>query len=186
MYRERFLTEWGVLLRAGLLALGLLLAGAVVMPVWAQSEGANEVALYSGVSGRIAVVHVSAGDQVSQGDVLVEMDTTPLQAKLDAARARLTYAQNKHQLAKDHYARQDELYQEGSLSTVELKTEELSIKEAAAELAEARAAAKIAQWQIEQAQLIAPVSGKVVMAAFPGQHVNAEVSAVPLIRLQAQ
>ena len=67
-------------------------------------------------SGQIRKIHVEAGDQVKEGELLVEIDPATQQAKLDASRysienlkAQLQEQKAQHELARQKYQRQKRL-----------------------------------------------------------------------------
>ncbi|WP_155718075.1 biotin/lipoyl-binding protein, partial [Pseudomonas fluorescens] len=67
-------------------------------------------------SGQIRKIHVEAGDQVQEGQLLVEIDPATQKAKLDASRyaienlqAQLQEQKAQHQLAHQKYQRQQRL-----------------------------------------------------------------------------
>lgn len=61
-------------------------ASAVVVPI-------NDAQLSFPASGRVTNVHVQAGDVVKKGQVLVELDTSILEARVREAEANLAYAE---------------------------------------------------------------------------------------------
>ena len=67
------------------------------VPEWSEYHGVvasrNSVNVIALVMGRIKAVHVKAGQWVRKGELLVEMESAELQAKLDLANARLTTAE---------------------------------------------------------------------------------------------
>ncbi|MBN1954369.1 MAG: efflux RND transporter periplasmic adaptor subunit [Anaerolineae bacterium] len=91
----------------GLAAL-LALAGVIVQQAWAASlrqEGGGEVLQASGIiqvetvavaselGGRVAEIPVSEGDRVAAGDLLVQLDTTLLDAQIESAEAMVALAE---------------------------------------------------------------------------------------------
>jgi multidrug resistance efflux pump len=58
--------------------------------------GINEVAIVPKVSGRIEKVFKDVGDPVSEGDVLLSLEKTDLQAQLESANSDLSLAQAKY------------------------------------------------------------------------------------------
>lgn len=93
----------------------------------ALSNG-EALALSAGVSGQVARVLVKPGENVEQGQLLLSLGATTYQSRLDATRAVQAHAQFNLQLIEEDFARQQELYEEGSLSAVELQQLELQVK----------------------------------------------------------
>jgi HlyD family secretion protein len=58
-----------------------------------QLAGTRQVTLALDVSGKLAEVHARPGEQVQAGDVLVQIDTAPLEEKVTAAQVALEVAQ---------------------------------------------------------------------------------------------
>ena len=56
-------------------------------------EVSNEMELTFGVAGKVDEIHVQEGDEVSEGDVLAQLDTSSLEQAL--AQAKLALAQAK-------------------------------------------------------------------------------------------
>lgn len=92
-------------------------------------------------SGTVTRVAVSVGDKVHRGDVLARIDTTSLQAQLDAAEAQVTAAET--QLSDD-----------GSASATQRAADRASVASAESDLAEAQDA-------LAAATLRAPFDGTV-------------------------
>ncbi len=149
------------------------------------AEGAA-LELSPGVSGEVSEVLVNVGENVQQGKLLLRLDTTQLHAMKDQAAADMAYHQEKHKLAKQHYDRQQELYDEGSLSTVELEMVGLEVTAAAADLARANAASITAKWMLSQAEIRAPFDGEIIAVAAPGQRVNLATSQGVLIKMRVE
>lgn len=53
----------------------------------------NEVAVASQFGGRIAAIHATEGERVAAGDLLVQMDTTSIDAQIEAAEAAAAWAE---------------------------------------------------------------------------------------------
>lgn len=103
-------------------------------------------------SGQIRKIHVEAGDAVKEGQLLVEIDPSTQQAKLDASRFAIEnlqaqlqeqYAQN--QLARQKYQRQQNLAAGGA-------TRDEDVQTAQAELKATQARIDMYKAQIRQAQ----------------------------------
>ncbi|UOF91557.1 efflux RND transporter periplasmic adaptor subunit [Fodinisporobacter ferrooxydans] len=60
-------------------------------------SGIEEVQIYPKISGRVTTVSKDIGNAVNPGDVLVQLETTDLQAQLNSAQSDLAMAQAKYQ-----------------------------------------------------------------------------------------
>lgn len=149
-------------------------------------------------SGQIRKIHVEAGDQVSEGQLLVEIDPATQQAKLDASRyaienlkAQLQEQQAQHALARQKYQRQQRLAAGNA-------TREEDVQTARAELDATQARVGMFQAQIRQAQaslrsdeaelgytrIFAPMAGTVVAVdARVGQTLNAQQQTPLILRI---
>jgi membrane fusion protein (multidrug efflux system) len=163
-----------ILKRINLLFLGVIFTVLVNYGVGAQtlsdalSKG-EALALSAGVGGQVARVLVKTGEQVKKGQLLLELGSTTYQSQLDAARSKQAFVSFKLQLLEEDYARQQELHEEGSFSTVELQLLELKVKQARSELAAAK--------------IYAPVDGQITAVPLVGQRVSTNAGLSVLIRM---
>ncbi|MDR6608725.1 efflux RND transporter periplasmic adaptor subunit [Pseudomonas synxantha] len=149
-------------------------------------------------SGQIHKIHVEVGDAVKEGQLLVEIDPSTQQAKLDAGRfsienlkAQLQEQRAQHQLARQKYQRQQNLAAGGA-------TREEDVQTAQAELRATQARVDMFQAQIRQAQaslrsdqaelgytrIYAPMAGTVVaLDAREGQTLNAQQQTPLILRI---
>ncbi|MEE9448322.1 MAG: efflux RND transporter periplasmic adaptor subunit [Arenicellales bacterium] len=164
------------------LSVALLMMGAsMAVPAQTLSDAlanGEPLSLSVGVSGEVAEVLVSEGEHVKQGQLLLKLNTLTYQSALNATQAALDYAKFKAQLSEEDFERQQALYDEGSLSTVELQQLELGLKLAQSELANARSAYHTAKHDLSRAKIIAPIDGEVLAVPLVGQRVNVDVSGV--------
>ncbi|NWA65266.1 efflux RND transporter periplasmic adaptor subunit [Pseudomonas reactans] len=149
-------------------------------------------------SGQIRKIHVEAGDQVHEGQLLVEIDPSTQKAKLDASRyaienlkAQLQEQKAQHELARQKYQRQQRLAAGNA-------TREEDVQTAKAELSATQARVDMFQAQIQQAQaslrsdeaelgytrIYAPMTGTVVAVdARVGQTLNAQQQTPLILRI---
>lgn len=149
-------------------------------------------------SGQIQKIHVEAGDQVKEGQLLVEIDPSTQKAKLDASRyaidnlaAQLQEQKALHALARQKYQRQQRLSAGNA-------TREEDVQTAKAELSATQARVDMFQAQIRQAQaslrsdeaelgytrIYAPMAGTVVAVdARVGQTLNAQQQTPLILRI---
>ncbi|MBW8369858.1 MAG: efflux RND transporter periplasmic adaptor subunit [Thiobacillus sp.] len=157
---------------------GLGLVGA--SPLWA----ADKVELTTRVSGVVDQVLVKPGQRVKKGAVLLRLDKTVLQARLDEAAAELTRAQADEGDAKRELERAQELFNRTVSSTSELDAATLRYARAQAALSGANARRAIAQKNLSDAELKAPFDGVVsAVPGAPGTVVAADCQPRPLVIL---
>jgi RND family efflux transporter MFP subunit len=157
---------------------GLGLAGAG--PLWA----ADTVELTTRVSGVVEAVLVKPGQHVKKGAVLLRLDRTVLQARLDEATAERARAQADEADAKRELGRAKELFNRTVSSTSELEAATLRHDRAQAALSAAEARRVIAQKNLSDAELKAPLDGVVsAVPGGPGTVVAADCQPKPLVIL---
>ena len=157
---------------------GLSLAGA--SPSWA----ADKLELTTRVSGVVAEVLVKTGQRVKKGAVLLRLDRTVLQARLDEATAEHAQAQADEADAQRELGRAQELFNRTVSSTSELEAATLRHTRAQAVLNAAGARRTIAQKDLKDAELRAPVDGVVsALPGLPGTVVTAECQPKTLVIL---
>lgn len=139
---------------------GLSLLGTT--PLWAV----DKVELTTRVSGVVESVLVKPGQRVKKGAILLRLDRTILQARLEEATADHARAQADEADAKREQGRAQELYDRTVSSTSELEAAELRYARAQAALSAAQARRVIAQKNLADAELKAPFDG--VVSAIPG------------------
>jgi RND family efflux transporter MFP subunit len=165
--------------RVAMTLAGVWLASA--SPLWA----ADKVELTTRVSGVVVEVLVKPGQRVKKGAVLLRLDRTVLQARLDEATAEQLRAQADEADAKRELERSQELFDRTVSSTSELEAAALRHVRAQAALSGASARRVIAQKNLQDAELKAPFDG--VVSAIPGRPgtvVAADCQPKPLVILE--
>lgn len=117
-------------------------------------EAADVVYVYAKASGDVTAVHVKAGDMVTAGQVLCEIDTD----QVDSARNSLESAQVNLSQAQNNLSRMQLLYQGGDLSEQEYEQYTNAVKSAQLQYESARIAY---DRQVEYSTVTAPISGRV-------------------------
>lgn len=144
----------------------LLLSSGVIHAVSANPsttqvvlKAKQQADLSSQMSGQIALVPISEGDNFAQGDDLVVFDCTVQEAELDQSTSNLAAKQAVHQSnVKMHKAK--------AVSTVELA-------DSRAKLVHARSDVRIKQHAVEQCRIKAPFAGQLVKRlAYPFETVR--------------
>ena len=148
-------------------------------------------------SGQIQKIHVEAGAEVKEGQLLVEIDPSTQKAKLDASRyaienlqAQLQEQRAQHELARQKYQRQQRL-EAGNATREEVQTAkaELSATQARVEMFQAQIRQAKASLRSDEAELgytriYAPMSGTVVAVdAREGQTLNAQQQTPLILRI---
>lgn len=170
------------LLLATLLCLGITQALAIELN--GRAEFAQQLPLNSSISGRVASIRVSAGQQVSAGELLLTFVATGLQAEADFAKAHRDSLMPTVDRMQTEMEKAQELFDRDSLSLVDLNTAEQDLDTAKAKLAAAEAKLAQAVFRLSQTEIRAPIRGIVLdIATFPGQYINTRASNQTLLTI---
>ena len=132
---------------------------------------------------RVTALHVEVGDEVREGDVLIELDHRTLDAELAQAVASDREAQAGITLAQTNLARGDALSERQLISKADLDNLRAALVQAQARGATARAQREAAQLRRSFATLRAPHAGIVSQRMVqPGQVVASGQALLHLIR----
>ncbi|PYY69496.1 efflux transporter periplasmic adaptor subunit, partial [Pseudomonas jessenii] len=149
-------------------------------------------------SGQIHKIHVEVGDVVKEGQLLVEIDPSTQQAKLDAGRfsienlkAQLQEQRAQHELARQKYQRQQNLAAGGATRDEDVQTAqaELRVTQARidmfqAQIRQAEASLRSDQAELGYTRIYAPMAGTVVaLDAREGQTLNAQQQTPLILRI---
>lgn len=149
-------------------------------------------------SGQIQKIHVEVGDVVKEGQLLVEIDPSTQQAKLDAGRFSIDNLKAQHQeqraqhdLARQKYRRQQNLAAGGATrdedvqkAQAELRTTQARIDMFEAQIRQAQASLRSDQAELGYTRIYAPMSGTVVaLDAREGQTLNAQQQTPLILRI---
>ncbi len=150
------------------------------------------------VSGQLETLHVQVGDQVSEGDLLAEIDPTVYIARVDGTRAQLRnqQAQLKDReaqltLAQIQLRRQENLFEEDATTREALQSAEASLRSAeaqiealSAQIEQTQSTLRAEEANLEYAKIYAPMDGTVVtIDARQGQTLNASQTTPLLMRI---
>lgn len=158
----------------------------------------NQVDVGAEISGRIERVLVDFNDPVAQGDVLAELDTEQLEARLaqseaslNAARANVTQNEATLIQARASAARTEGLFERSVVSEQDLESARADLQRAEANLQRARADAALSSAQVDadktalnKAVIRSPITGVVLdRLVEPGQAVAASFQTPVLFTL---
>ncbi|MFK0311176.1 efflux RND transporter periplasmic adaptor subunit [Pseudomonas sp. NPDC090233] len=149
-------------------------------------------------SGQIRKLHVEAGDVVHKGQLLVEIDPSTQQAKLDAGRfsidnlkAQLAEQRAQYRLAQQQYRRQSDLAAAGATREEDLQTADAQLKVTQAridmyqaQIRQAQASLRSDEAELGYTRIYAPMDGTVVAVdAREGQTLNAQQQTPLILRI---
>ena len=116
------------------------------------------------IAATISSVSVWAGDEVQQGDVLVQLDSRELEARLDQQRHGLVSAEATLLRAKQDFERVQRILKAdpGAVSGAELDRTEAALQSARAEALSAQRLVDEARTGLSYSTITAPISGRIV------------------------
>lgn len=123
---------------------------------------ADKTQLSFAVSGKVQKVLVFAGQTISEGDVLAELDKEPFEIALSQAEAQLGIARAQFNEKKQRYKRLEELLAKQVVSVADYEVAESDLNVARGNLTVAEAAVDDAVMDLDNISLKSPFSGKVV------------------------
>ena len=145
-------------------------------------EAVESVEVRPRVNGYIDSVNFSEGSIVHKGDLLFVIDPRPYRAELAKAEADLVRAVARAELAASDVARSEKLLKIKAVSQEEYDQNANSAREAAANVAGARAALETARLNVEFTRVTSPITGRVSKAVVTtGNLVNGGGSTATLL-----
>ena len=114
------------------------------------------------VSGVISKIYVDYNSKVTKGEVIAMLDTRPLKASLDQAKADLARAQASFDQAQRDYKRNKALYEQKIISETDYDSYLSTYEQDKAALEGARVAYDRAKLNLSYATITAPISGVVI------------------------
>lgn len=156
------------------------------------------VAVGAQVSGRITAVKVALGDEVKQGALIAEIDSTTQQNALSTARAGLANVKAQRvekeaslKLAEQTLERQRKVIAQAAISRADLESAEAEVATGNAQIAaldaqiaEASVAVSTAEANLGYTRITAPIDGTVLaVVSQEGQTVNANQSTPTIVIL---
>jgi len=142
------------------------------------------VAVGSQVSGIISRLYADFNSQVKKGDLLVELDPTPFQEKVNASRAGLEKAQVEMRNTRIGLDRQKALRREGLAPQADFDAAQANYDSARASVQQASASVKQAETDLKYTKILAPIDGVVVDRQYDvGQTVAASFQAPTLFTI---
>lgn len=159
----------------------------VVEPLVEQAAGTiqakTETMISAVVTATISSVAVRAGDDVQRGQVLIELDTRQLKARVGQSRQAVAAARAQLAQIEQEAARLQRIYQKdpGAVSRTQLERSQSKIKTARAELQRTRQMEDETLTGLSYGTILAPISGRVVARyAEPGDTAR---QGQPLLRI---
>ncbi len=143
-------------------AVAKLSTAAAVELVSGTLVSARHTTVSSRVLARVEEVRVRAGSDVNKGDALIVLDARDLRARVDQVKKQLEAVITKRNLARTERDRNTRLLREGAVSKERYDQSVATYKVAIADVARLELSLKEAQTDLSHAEILAPVSGRVV------------------------
>jgi multidrug efflux system membrane fusion protein len=144
---------------------------------------ATTVAVRAQITGEMTSVHFKEGEDVTQGQILVEMDKRPFQAALQQAEATLQRDIAQANNAKASAERYKDLQQRGIATKEQVDQMTTQAAALAATVNADRAAIDTAKVQLDYATIEAPISGRTgLLQVHPGNLIRAQ-DTIPIVTI---
>ena len=124
-------------------------------------EAIDRVDIRPRIAGVVLAVHFREGALVREGDLLFSIDPAPYAAEVARTEAQVAAAQARVTLAKNDFARAQQLSGTSVLTQREVDQRQSATSEADANLRAAQAALQTAKLNLDYTQVRAPVAGRV-------------------------
>lgn len=160
------------------------------LPISGSLSPVTQSTVRAKVPGEIRRVHVREGERVARGQLLVEIDTVDLLARLDAQVAALEEAKARLSIATKNRDNAQQLLKQGFISRNAFDTTQSGYDAAVAAVQSAEAQARLARNATRDAVVHAPIDGIVSHRAIhPGEKVGVDsplISIVDLARMEIE
>lgn len=134
----------------------------IIEKVPASVEAAQATLISSRLMARITAVRVRAGDSVSRGDVLLELENSDIKAQVRQAEASIGAVSARLKKARQNLGRVEELQTGGVMSVSDLEQAQANHETLLAEMAGANQALEEVRTALGYTKIVAPFDGRVV------------------------
>ena len=125
-------------------------------------EPINVVEVKSRSSGQIVEMPVETGSLVRPGALIVQLDTRDVQNQFDQSKADLESAEKSLEVASQNKKRSDELFKAQIITAQENEQAGLTYQNALSQIVRARTNLDLAQQRLDDARVVAPVTGTII------------------------
>lgn len=170
----------------------------VVVTATGRLQPLDFVEVGAQVSGQLESLNFEVGEEVTEGELLAQIDPVVLEAQLDGTRAHLEYQraqlderQAQQELAEINLQRQQRLYEDEAISIEQLQTAEANARADQARVAQIEAqieqttsSLRADEANLNYTRIFAPMSGTIVeVQARRGQTLNAAQTTPPVMTI---
>jgi len=121
----------------------------------------NTVALKTRIDGQITQVNFQEGQEVKEGELLIQIDPRPYQVALATAQANLQRDEAQLTNAKAQYQRMRALYEGGVIAKQDLDAQEASFGQYEGTIAADKAAIESAKLNLVYTRITSPINGRI-------------------------
>jgi len=147
-------------------------------------EPVDKVEVGTQVSGVVKKIHVDFNSTVRKGQLLAELDKTPLQATLDLSNVSLKSAQIECAYLKQKFERTSKLFEKGMVSQQDIDQATYEYERAKNNVEKALSEVKKAELNLSYATIYSPINGIVLSRSVDeGQTVAASLNAPTLFTI---
>lgn len=125
-------------------------------------EPVTTVEVKSKASGEVLALPVETGDQVEQGQLLVQVEQTDARQALAQAEADLEVAEARLQIARSQLDRAQQMLEQQIISDQDYEQSQLEHANARAQLVRAQASLEIARERMAETTIRAPITGTII------------------------
>ena len=134
----------------------------IIEKVPASVEATQATLISSRLMARIVAVNVRAGDIVSRGDLILELENSDIKAQVQQAESRIRAASARLNEAEKTLTRVQELQEGGVMSISDLDKAVANHESLLAEMAGARQSLEEAKTAFSYTEIVAPFDGRIV------------------------
>ncbi len=156
-----------------------------------QADSGNhvnpDVELSTGVDGEVKEIFVKKGDYFKRGDLLLTLVEAPFRARIALIDADIGWLKGEMKEAEREYQRNQDLYEDGSLSTVDLELSRITFEKARAQYNKQQAHKVLEDYRLQQSRIVAPFDGEVLeVKSYVGQRVIVQLHTQALLIVTAK
>jgi len=156
------------------------------LPVSGNLKALNAVTVKARVAGELMLLNGREGDSVKAGQVVAKIDPVESQRRLRQAEQQADAAKTQIDIAQRQYDNNKALVDQGFISKTALEASEATLTGTRATYNAAVAAADVARKTLEDAVLIAPISGQIAARlAQPGERVAIDQKLLDIVDLSS-
>ena len=149
----------------------------LVLPVFAE-----ELEIYTVVTGKVVKVHVREGDKVKKGQLLLEIDPSLYRAELRTLMGRKREVEARLWKVERDYRRLKELFERDLLAETRLEDQKVKYEALRAQIEQIEGEIERVRTLISYTKILSPVDGRVKRVLAPeGSYVNGTLNPQPVL-----